>query len=132
MGAALASPRYDTMRLDGIPSRQADLVVISGTVIDKMAPSINRLYEQMPDPKYVIVMGSCVKCGGPYLRFVLADQGRGPDHPGRCLGARCPLQPDGLLRCCHRLTTGTDCWLCRSRRFRRPAAQQLHDASPDL
>ena len=60
MGAALAGPRYDVMRLGVIPfpasPRQADLIVISGTVTDKMAPAIKRLYEQMPDPKYVISM----------------------------------------------------------------------------
>ena len=70
MGAALASPRYDMMRLGVIPfpasPRQADLVVISGTVTDKMAPAIKRLYEQMPDPKYVSSMGACANCGGPY------------------------------------------------------------------
>src|SRR3990172_4709454 len=63
MGAALASPRYDMMRLGVIPfpasPRQADLIVISGTVTDKMAPAVRRLYEQMPDPKYVISLGSC-------------------------------------------------------------------------
>ena len=71
MGAAFASPRYDVMRLGVIPfpasPRQADLVVVSGTVTDKMAPAVRRLYEQMPEPKYVISMGSCANCGGPYL-----------------------------------------------------------------
>ena len=60
MGAAFASPRYDVMRLGVIPfpasPRQADLVVISGTVTDKMAPAVRRLYEQMPEPKYVICL----------------------------------------------------------------------------
>ena len=70
MGAALGSPRYDVMRLGVIPlpasPRQADLVCVSGTVTDKMAPAIRRLYDQMPDPKYVISMGACANCGGPY------------------------------------------------------------------
>ena len=70
MGAAFASPRYDVMRLGVIPlpasPRQADFLVVSGTVTDKMAPAVRRLWEQMPDPKYVISMGSCANCGGPY------------------------------------------------------------------
>ena len=70
MGAAFGSPRYDVMRLGVIPlpasPRQADLVVISGTVTDKMAPAIKRLYEQMPEPKYVIAMGACTITGGMF------------------------------------------------------------------
>ena len=55
MGAAFASPRYDVMRLGVIPlpasPRQADLIVVSGTVTDKMVPSVKRLYAQLPAPK---------------------------------------------------------------------------------
>ena len=60
---------YDLDRFGVFPrpsARQADVIIIAGTVTFKMAERIKRLYEQMPDPKYVISMGSCSNCGGPY------------------------------------------------------------------
>ena len=79
MAAAMAGPRFDIMRLGVIPlpasPRQADLLCVSGTVTDKMAPAVRRLWEQMPDPKYVISMGSCANCGGPY--WDMAEKWRG-------------------------------------------------------
>src|SRR5262249_32952189 len=67
---ATSMARHDFIRLGVIPfapgPRQADLMVVSGTVTDKMAPAVQRLYEQMPDPKYVISFGSCSNSGGPY------------------------------------------------------------------
>ena len=67
---ATSMARHDFIRLGVIPfahgPRQADLLVVSGTLTDKMALALQRLYQEMPEPKYVISFGSCSNCGGPY------------------------------------------------------------------
>jgi NAD(P)H-quinone oxidoreductase subunit K len=66
---ASGSPRFDFDRYGLVPRsspRQADLILTAGTVTMKMAPSLVRLYEQMPEPKYVIAMGACTITGGMF------------------------------------------------------------------
>jgi NADH-quinone oxidoreductase subunit B len=70
---AVGASKYDLDRFGSGPfratPRQADLMIVAGTVSHKMAPRVKRLYDQMPEPKYVIAMGACTVGGGPYSKF---------------------------------------------------------------
>jgi len=69
---ATAASRHDLERIGMMPRsspRQADVMIVSGTVTLKMALRIKRLYEQMAEPKYVLSMGSCATSGGPYWKY---------------------------------------------------------------
>ena len=84
------------MELMRASPRQSDLMIISGRVTRKMAPVLRNLYDQMPDPKWVLSMGDCASCGGVFNNYAIV-QGVDEIMPVDVYIAGCPPRPEALI-----------------------------------
>ncbi len=97
---AATTARYDMARFGSeifrASPRQADLLIVSGRVSQKMAPVLRHIYDQMLEPKWVIAMGDCASCGGVFNNYALV-QGVDKIIPVDVYVAGCPPRPEALL-----------------------------------
>ena len=97
---ATGAGRYDQDRFGAAlfraTPRQSDLMIVAGRVTRKMSPVLRRLYDQMPDPKWVISMGDCASCGGVFNNYAIV-QGVDEVVPVDVYVAGCPPRPEALI-----------------------------------
>ena len=98
---AVAASRYDMARfgfeITRNSPRQADVILVNGTITTKMAPVLQRLYNQMPDPKYVVAIGGCAISGGPFTKSYHVVKGVDKVIPVDVYVPGCPPRPEAFL-----------------------------------
>ena len=96
---SVVSSHYDLARFGfevvRFSPRQSDLMIVAGTITDKMAPVMKKIYDQMPDPKWVVAMGACASSGGFYRAYHVV-QGIDEVSPVDVYVPGCPPSPEGL------------------------------------
>ena len=97
---AVAAPRFDIARFGSevmrFSPRQSDIMIVAGTVTYKMSKVVRKVFDQMPDPKWVIAMGACTSSGGMYRTYSVV-QGIDQFLPIDIYVAGCPPRPENLL-----------------------------------
>ncbi len=96
----MSMPRYDIERFGTAPRaspRQADVLIVAGTLTNKMAPALRKVYDQMPEPRYVISMGSCANGGGYYHYSYSVVRGCDRVMPVDIYVPGCPPTAEALL-----------------------------------
>ncbi len=98
---SFAGPRFDAARFGSevfrMSPRQSDLMIVAGTITYKMSKVVRKIYDQMPDPKWVIAMGACASSGGMFRSYSVV-QGIDQFVPVDVFVSGCPPRPDSLLK----------------------------------
>jgi NADH-quinone oxidoreductase subunit B len=125
---ATAGPRFDISRFGSevfrFSPRQSDVMIVAGTTTFKMAKVVRKIYDQMPEPKWVIAMGACTSSGGMYRSYSVV-QGIDQFLPVDVYVAGCPPRPENLL---HALIALQD--KIQSTKFTRKSLETHHLAEP--
>ena len=103
---AMVGPKFDLARFGAealrFSPRQADLMIVAGTVTHKMAPVVRKIYDQMPDPKWVVAMGACLCTGGMFDSYNVV-QGLDEIVPVDAFVMGCPPRPENVISAVMRL-----------------------------